>query len=54
MKRNNLQVKMSVMCYISFGDEPKNWIPESDAVRIRNELETNETVLNIFPDYLEG
>lgn len=44
MKRNNLQVKMTTICYVSFGNEPKNWIPESDAIRIRNELEANEKV----------
>jgi len=44
MKKNNLQVKMTTMCFISFGNEPKNWIPESDAIRIRNELEANEKV----------
>lgn len=44
MKRNNLQVKMTTICYVSFGNEPKNWIPESDATRIRNELEANEKV----------
>ncbi|WP_292390653.1 UPF0228 family protein [Methanosarcina sp. UBA5] len=44
MKRNNLQVKMTTICYVSFGNEPKNWIPESDAIMIRNELEANEKV----------
>lgn len=44
MKKNNLEVKMTTICYVSFGNEPKNWIPESDAIRIRNELEANEKV----------
>ena len=54
MKRNNLQVKMTIMCYISFGNEPKNWIPESDAVRIRNELEANEKVFIVNFDGVVG
>lgn len=31
-----------------------NWIPEKDAIKIKNELEMNETVLNVFLDYIEG
>jgi Uncharacterised protein family (UPF0228). len=44
MERNNLRVKMTVICYISFGNEPKNWIPESKAVKIKNELDKNEKI----------
>jgi len=54
MKRNNLQVKMTIICYISFGNEPKNWIPESDAVRIRNEIEANEKVFIVNFDGVVG
>lgn len=60
MEKHNLQMKKSVVCYILFGDgsqnwnEPKNWIPERDAVRIKNELEMNEKVMIVSPDYLEG
>jgi hypothetical protein len=54
MKRNNLQVKMTTICYVSFGNEPKNWIPESDAIRIRNELEGNEKVFIVNFDGVVG
>ena len=60
MEKYNLQVKKSIVCYILFGDgsqnwsEPDNWIPESDAIRIKNELEKNESVLIVSPDYIEG
>ena len=54
MKRNNLQVKMTIICYISFGNEPKNWIPENDAVRIRNELEANEKAFIVNFDGVVG
>jgi len=54
LDKNNLQLKKFVWCYIHFGDESKYWIPEKDALRIRNDLEINETILNVFPEYLEG
>jgi len=60
MEKHNLQVKKSIVCYILFGDgsqnwsDPKNWIPERDAIRIKSELEMNETVLKVSPDYIEG
>ena len=60
MKKHNLQVRKSIVCYILFGDgsqnwsEPKNLVPEVDAIRIKNELEMNEEVMIVSPDYLEG
>lgn len=60
MKKHNLQVRKSIVCYILFGDgsqnwsEPENWIPEKDAIRIKNELEMNETVMLVSPDDIEG
>ncbi|HWQ48001.1 MAG TPA: UPF0228 family protein [Methanosarcina sp.] len=60
INKHDLQVKKSVVCYILFGDgsqnwnEPKNWIPENDAVRIKDELEKNEKILIVIPDYIEG
>ncbi|MFZ2500231.1 MAG: UPF0228 family protein [Methanosarcina sp.] len=59
MKKYNLQVKKSVVCYILFGDgsgnysDPKNWITWTDAARIKNDIETNEKVLIVSPDDLE-
>jgi len=54
VEKYNLQIKKFVWCYLHLGDESKYWIPEKDALRIKNELEKNETVLNVFPEYLEG
>jgi hypothetical protein len=60
MEKYNLQVRKSVVCYILFGDgsqnwnEPENWIPGTDAIRIKNELEMNEKIMIVSPDYLEG
>lgn len=45
---------MTIVCFISFGNEPKNWIPESDAVIIRNELEANEKVFIVSFDRVVG
>jgi hypothetical protein len=59
VKKHNLQVKKSVVCYILFGDgsmnwnDLKNWITRTDAVRIKNEIEMNEKVLIVSPDDLE-
>ena len=54
VEKYNLQIKKFVWCYLHLGDESKYWIPEKDALRMKNELEKNETVLNVFPEYLEG
>jgi Uncharacterised protein family (UPF0228) len=57
MEKNNLQVKETVVCDI-LGDGStgyslgKNYILESDAIRIRNELEANEKVLIVFFTYM--
>jgi len=48
LENNNLQVKNSVLCIITLGDESKNWIWESDERRIKNELNTNERVLTVI------
>lgn len=60
MEDNNLQVKKSVLCLVRFGDGSKDWILGKDyilkdeAVKIKNELEMNEKVLVVSPDYIEG
>jgi hypothetical protein len=51
MEKNNLRVKKSIYCYIHFGDGSQHEISEKDAIRIKNELETNEKVLIANPDY---
>lgn len=54
LDKNNLQIKKFVWCELHFGNGSMNWIPEKDAIKIKNELEMNETVLNVFLDYIEG
>lgn len=54
MKKNNLEVKKTIVCYINFGNKPENWIPESEANRIKGELETNEEVVIVNFDYIVG
>nr|WP_230628000.1 UPF0228 family protein [Methanosarcina barkeri] len=54
LEKNSLQLKESLLCHIHLGDESKYWIPEKDAVRIKDELENNEKVLIVIPDYIEG
>lgn len=59
INKHGLQVKKSVVCYILFGDgsgnysDPKNWITEAEAIRIKNTIEMNEKVLIVSPDYIE-
>ncbi|AKB83742.1 hypothetical protein MSBR3_3164 [Methanosarcina barkeri 3] len=48
LKKNNLQVKNSVLCCITLGDGSKKWIWESDERRIENELKKNEKVLTVI------
>ena len=54
LDKNNLQIKNFVWCELHFGNGSMNWIPEKDAIKIKNELEMNETVLNVFLNYIEG
>lgn len=51
---NLLLTSQSVGCQLHFGNEPENWIPEGNTIRIKNELEINEMILNIFPNMLMG
>ncbi|HWR26054.1 MAG TPA: UPF0228 family protein [Methanosarcina sp.] len=45
---------MTVMCFISFGNEPKDWIPESKAIKIKNELDKNEKIFIVNFDRVVG
>lgn len=54
LDKNDIQLKKFVWCYISFDNESKAWIPEEDAVKIKNELKMNKKVLNVFLDSLDG
>lgn len=54
MKKNNLEVKKTIMCYINFGNKPENWIPERKANKIKDELEMNEEVVIVDFDCIVG
>ncbi|WP_243466655.1 UPF0228 family protein [Methanosarcina mazei] len=60
LEKNNLQLKKAVVCYIQFGDGSAPWVVgencilERDAIRIKNELETNEKVLIVGLDDIVG
>ncbi len=60
LEKNNLQLKKAVVCYIRFGDGTQDWVVgkncvlEKGAIRIKNELETNEKVLIVGLDDIEG
>ena len=60
LEKNNLQLKKAVVCYIQLGDGSTDWVVgencilERDAIRIENELETNEKVLIVGLDDIEG
>jgi hypothetical protein len=60
LEKNNLQLKKAIMCNIRFGDGSQNWIVgkncvlERDAIRTKNKLETNEKVLIVGLNYIDG
>jgi len=60
IEKNNLHVKNSILCLIRFVDgstnssEKRSWISESDATRIKNELEMNVKVLTVGIGYIDG
>lgn len=54
LDKNNLRIKKFVWCHLDFGNEPENWISESDAIRIKNELEMNDMVLKVLLNYIKG
>lgn len=52
LHKYDLQLKKFVWCEIRFGDGSKNWIPEKDAIIIKNELEKNENIFTVRFGYL--
>ncbi|HEY3362513.1 MAG TPA: UPF0228 family protein [Methanosarcina sp.] len=56
--RHNLQVKTFVWCLVSYRGNSrddilgKNCITQKDAIRIKNELEMNEKVWTVMPEYI--
>lgn len=54
LDKKNLHIKKFVWCELHFGNGSMNWIPEKDAIKIKNELETNEMVLFVALYYIDG
>jgi len=52
LDKYDIGVKKFTWCYIRFEDESKNWIPEKDAIRIKNELDQNENIFTVQLDYI--
>ena len=52
LKRHNLQVKKFVWCLINFGDYPSNLVRGRYVFRMKYELETNEKILTVDPNYV--
>lgn len=53
LHKYNLQLKKFIWCRIKFEqDGSKYWIPEKDAVRIKNELEKNDSIFSVHLGYL--
>ncbi|WP_243466546.1 UPF0228 family protein [Methanosarcina mazei] len=52
--RRELRMKKFVWCYIRFEkpDGFRYWIPEEDAVKMKNELENNESIITVSIDYI--
>jgi hypothetical protein len=60
LEKNNLQLKKTIEYNIRFGDGSQNWVVgkncvlEKDAIEMKNKLETNEKVLIVKLNYIEG
>ncbi|AKB33993.1 hypothetical protein MSSIH_3303 [Methanosarcina siciliae HI350] len=54
LEKYDIRLKKSVWCYIRFEmpDGTRYWIPEEDAIRIKNEFENNESVFSVHIDYI--
>lgn len=54
LNKYNIQVKKFVWCSIRFEkpDGSRYWIPEEDAIRIKNQLEKNESIFSAFINYV--
>lgn len=53
LEKNNLSLKKTVVCYICLGDGSTSWISEKDATRIKNELETNKKIFDVFLAHID-
>jgi hypothetical protein len=52
--KNNLQVKKSIWCNISFGKDTKNWISKGNAIGKKRYLEQNENIFFVGFEYMDG
>ncbi|HEY3363390.1 MAG TPA: UPF0228 family protein [Methanosarcina sp.] len=52
LNKHGIQLRKFVWCEMRFGDGSKNWIPEIDAIRIKNELEKDENIFTVHLGYL--
>ncbi|WP_080937617.1 UPF0228 family protein [Methanosarcina mazei] len=54
LNKYDTQVKKFVWCYIRFEkpDGSRYWIPEEDAVKMKNELENKESIFSVSIDYI--
>ncbi|WP_440947529.1 UPF0228 family protein [Methanosarcina sp. T3] len=54
LNKYDTQVKKFVWCYIRFEkpDGSRYWISEEDAVKMKNELENNESIFTVSIDYI--
>jgi hypothetical protein len=54
LKNHNIYLKKFVWARIDYGRNTENWIDEQNATKIKADLESNEKVLMVNFDYLEG
>lgn len=54
LKKYNIQMKKFVECLVRFEkpDGSRYWIPEGNAIRIKNELEMNESIFSVYIDHI--
>lgn len=54
LKKYNIQVNKFVECLVRFEkpDGLRYWIPEGNAIRIKNELEMNESIFSVDIDHI--
>jgi hypothetical protein len=48
LRKNKLPLNESIQCSVRIGDGSTTWISENNGIRIKNELEKNENVLQVF------
>ena len=54
LNKQDLELRKSIFCSLRFEDKTGNQVSENDAIKMKNKLETNESVLTVSYDYTEG